>query len=73
MGSRTPVDDRHAEIPASLADTVIGDDTAQEIGLLRPWKQHPKGASHRALLAPESTAVKGPNSACCLIAPPLSG
>ena len=55
MGSRTPVDDRHAEIPASLADTVIGDDTAQEIGLLRPWKQHPKGASHRALLAPEST------------------
>ncbi|MGB9493647.1 MAG: hypothetical protein WCA83_02450 [Azonexus sp.] len=36
MGGRTPVDERHAEIPASLADTVIGAETAQEIGLLRP-------------------------------------
>ena len=35
MGGRTPVDERHAEIPASLADTVIGAETAREIGLLR--------------------------------------
>ncbi len=35
MGGRTPVDEQHAEIPASLADTVIGAETAQEIGLLR--------------------------------------
>ena len=31
-----PVDELNAEIPASLADTVIGAETAQEIGLLRP-------------------------------------
>jgi hypothetical protein len=36
MGGRTPVDELNAEIPASLADTVIGAETAQEIGLLRP-------------------------------------
>ena len=36
MGGRTPIDEQHAEIPASLADTVIGADTAREIGLLRP-------------------------------------
>jgi hypothetical protein len=36
MGGRIPVDDRHAEIPASLADTVIGQETAKEIGLLKP-------------------------------------
>ena len=35
MGGRTPVDEQHAEIPASLADTVIGSETAREIGLLR--------------------------------------
>ena len=36
MGGRTPVDELNAEIPASLADTVIGAETAQEIGLSRP-------------------------------------
>lgn len=36
MGGRTPVDEQHAEIPASLDDTLIGAETAQEIGLLRP-------------------------------------
>ncbi|MBK8891505.1 MAG: hypothetical protein IPN75_14590 [Dechloromonas sp.] len=36
MGGRTPIDEQHAEIPASLADTVIGAETAREIGLLRP-------------------------------------
>ena len=36
MGGRTPVDELNAEIPAGLADTVIGAETAQEIGLLRP-------------------------------------
>ena len=35
MGGRTPIDELNAEIPASLADTVIGAETAQEIGLLR--------------------------------------
>ena len=35
MGGRTPVDEQRAEIPASLADTVIGAETAREIGLLR--------------------------------------
>lgn len=36
MGGRVPVDERRAEIPASLADTVIGPETAREIGLLKP-------------------------------------
>lgn len=35
MGGRTPIDAAHAEIPASLADTLIGPETAREIGLLR--------------------------------------
>lgn len=35
MGGRVPIDAQHAEIPASLADTVIGAETAREIGLLR--------------------------------------
>jgi hypothetical protein len=36
MGGRTPVDEQHAEIPTSLADTVIVSETARESGLLRP-------------------------------------
>lgn len=36
MGGRTPIDERHAEIPPGLADTVIGSQTAMEIGLSRP-------------------------------------
>ncbi len=36
MGGRTPVDAQTAEMPASLADTLIGQATAREIGLLRP-------------------------------------
>ncbi|MCK9988748.1 MAG: hypothetical protein AzoDbin1_05220 [Azoarcus sp.] len=36
MGGRTPIDDTHAEIPASLSDTVIGEQTATEIGLRPP-------------------------------------
>lgn len=35
MGGRVPVDEQRAEIPASLAETVIGAETAREIGLLR--------------------------------------
>ncbi len=35
MGGRVPLDEQRAEIPASLADTVIGTETAREIGLLR--------------------------------------
>ncbi|MBS1143504.1 MAG: hypothetical protein H6R14_910 [Proteobacteria bacterium] len=35
MGGRTPIDERTAEIPASLADTLIGRETAEEIGLRR--------------------------------------
>ncbi|HSG21783.1 MAG TPA: hypothetical protein VLA64_02360 [Azonexus sp.] len=35
MGGRTPIDEQHADIPDSLADTVIGPETAREIGLLR--------------------------------------
>lgn len=35
MGGRTPIDESHSEIPASLAETVIGPDTAREIGLLK--------------------------------------
>lgn len=35
MGGRTPIDADHAEIPARLADTLIGPATAREIGLLR--------------------------------------
>jgi hypothetical protein len=35
MGGRTPIDEQHAEIPVSLADTVIGAETAREIGVLR--------------------------------------
>ena len=35
MGGRVPIDEQRAEIPASLADTVIGAETAREIGLLR--------------------------------------
>ncbi|HJV24180.1 MAG TPA: hypothetical protein VJ673_00780 [Aromatoleum sp.] len=36
MGGRTPIDAAHAEMPDGLADTVIGQETAREIGLLRP-------------------------------------
>ena len=36
MGGRVPVDEQQSEIPASLADTLIGGATAKEIGLLRP-------------------------------------
>lgn len=36
MGGRTPIDEQTAEMPASLADTLIGPATAKEIGLLRP-------------------------------------
>lgn len=35
MGGRTPIDEQHADIPDSLADTVIGPETAREIGLLQ--------------------------------------
>lgn len=35
MGGRTPVDEQNAEIPASLAETLIGPETAKEIGLQR--------------------------------------
>lgn len=35
MGGRTPLDQQTAEIPASLADTVIGNETAREICLLK--------------------------------------
>lgn len=35
MGGRTPIDENTSEIPASLAETVIGPETAREIGLLR--------------------------------------
>lgn len=34
MGGRTPVDEQTAEIPAGLSDTLIGPETAKEIGLL---------------------------------------
>lgn len=34
MGGRTPIDDQNAEIPAALSDTLIGPETAREIGLL---------------------------------------
>lgn len=36
MGGRTPIDEQHADIPVSLAETLIGPETASEIGLLRP-------------------------------------
>ncbi|MBL8428398.1 MAG: hypothetical protein JNJ95_00700 [Dechloromonas sp.] len=35
MGGRVPLDEQTAEIPVSLADTVIGPETAQEIGMMR--------------------------------------
>ena len=35
MGGRVPIDRQTAEIPASLAETLIGPETAAEIGLLR--------------------------------------
>ena len=35
MGGRIPVDEQTAEIPINLADTLIGPETAREIGLLR--------------------------------------
>lgn len=35
MGGRTPIDEQHSEIPDSLAETLIGPETAREIGLLR--------------------------------------
>lgn len=35
MGGRIPLDEQHAEIPDSLAQTLIGPETAREIGLLR--------------------------------------
>nr|MBL8411255.1 hypothetical protein [Dechloromonas sp.] len=34
MGGRIPLDDHQAEMPDSLADTLIGHETAREIGLL---------------------------------------
>lgn len=34
MAGRTPLDEQRAEIPARLADTLIGPETAREIGLL---------------------------------------
>lgn len=36
MAGRTPVDRLRAEIPDSLADTLVGPETAKEIGLMRP-------------------------------------
>jgi len=36
MGGRTPIDEHTAEMPDSLADTLIGPATSREIGLLRP-------------------------------------
>jgi hypothetical protein len=36
MGGRTPIDGQTAEIPTSLADTLIGAETAKEIGLTKP-------------------------------------
>ncbi|MBI2278037.1 MAG: hypothetical protein HYU74_11845 [Dechloromonas sp.] len=35
MGGRTPIDDQNGEIPDSLAETLIGPETAREIGLIR--------------------------------------
>ena len=35
MGGRVPIDEQQSEIPPSLADTVIGIETAKEIDLLR--------------------------------------
>lgn len=35
MGGRTPIDAQTAEIPASLAETLIGPETAREIGLMQ--------------------------------------
>ena len=35
MGGRIPLDEQTAEIPISLADTLIGPETAEEIGFLR--------------------------------------
>jgi len=35
MAGRTPIDEQNAEIPGSLAETLIGPATAREIGLLR--------------------------------------
>lgn len=35
MGGRIPIDANNAEIPSSLANTVIGPETAREIGLLQ--------------------------------------
>jgi len=35
MGGRAPIDEQHAELPASLAATVIGSQTARAISLLR--------------------------------------
>ena len=35
MGGRTPINEQKAEIPTSLAETLIGPQTASEIGLLR--------------------------------------
>jgi hypothetical protein len=41
MGGRTPVDATHAEIPLALSDTLIGPETAQEIGMLRSTGKRP--------------------------------
>lgn len=35
MGGRIPIDDRQAKIPDSVADTLIGPETAREIGLIK--------------------------------------
>lgn len=39
MGGRTPISAEQSEIPASLAETVIGLETAREIGLSTPVQQ----------------------------------
>lgn len=36
MGARIPISEQHAEIPESLQQTLIGPETAGEIGLLKP-------------------------------------
>lgn len=41
MAGRLPIDEQHAEMPAGLAFTLIGPDTAREIGLLRRDRNAP--------------------------------
>ena len=42
MAGRTPIDDRTAEIPGSLDDTLIGPATAKEIGLIAGTSGRPR-------------------------------